>query len=264
MPSALRALIVDDERAARLRLTRLLTPDDRVEVVGEAADGATMLRLIRELHPDLLFLDVEMTGLDGVTAFGHLAPNERPAVIFVTAHPQYAVQAFEVRAIDYLLKPVHPSRLSEAVGRILATSSIEGTVPLSTSAHSTASTLGTDTTSRRPVLRRMLLPGGNAMQLVDACEIEYVTSNGNYVALHVRNQDVLLRQTMDGLQTRLDPAQFVRIHRKYIVNIDCVSTVSEWFGGEYSIRTHSGADLRLSRSYRDAFFDRIDPGRSLR
>lgn len=262
MPPLVRALIVDDERAARLRLARLLAPDDRVDVVGEAADGAAMLSQVRGHRPDLVFLDVHMPGLDGVTALEQLPPDERPSVIFVTAHAQYAVQAFAVRAIDYLLKPVRADRLTEAIDRAVMpmVGADARAAPHPAGARASAAHPG-DVTPRRPYLTRVLLPGSDPMQVVDTRDIEYVAANGNYVTLRVRDRDIVLRQTMQRLHERLDPAQFVRIHRKYIVNLSSVSAVSAWFGGEYVIRTRSGADLRLSRSYRDDFFERIDPTR---
>jgi len=221
----IRALIVDDEPLARARLRRLLTAQPDVEVVGECVDGTTAIAALAETHVDLLMLDIEMPEADGFDVAGVLESG-RPAVVFVTAHEEYARRAFDADAVDYLLKPVDADRIAESLARV-----------------------------RRRIAGRQTpehIPAriGKRIRLVAADEIEWIEAQGNYAALHVGESVELIRETMASLERRLDPARFTRIHRGIIVRIDHIRDLSPHPTGEYTVRMHGGASLLSGRTYR--------------
>jgi two-component system LytT family response regulator len=236
----LRAVLVDDEPPARQKLERLLAPIDGVGVVAEAGDGLEAVRVIEDVRPDLVFLDVQMPGLDGFGVLEALDLPVLPRVIFVTAHDQHALRAFEVRALDYLLKPVDPERLSDTVERVL-----RPTAP----PPDPRSALGELPGARRR-LDRFLVRLRGRMILVPVGDVAWIGAAGNYVELHVGDEVHLVRGSLQELERRL-PARFVRIHRSTVVNLNRVGELHPWSHGDWLVRLDDGTELRLSRRYRD-------------
>jgi two-component system LytT family response regulator len=262
----IRTLIVDDEALARRRLRRLLEAEHDVEIVGEAASGGDAVEAIRELRPDLLFLDVQMPEMDGFGVIEAVGVDRLPAVVFVTAFDQYAVRAFEVQALDYLLKPFDAERLRGAFAR--ARQHLSGNGAQQQQQQQIMALLETIAAERRdlapagarPMDRatdRLMIKSGGRVYFVKVSDIDYVEAAGNYVRLHIGKDAHLLRETMNGVETRLDTGQFLRIHRSTIVNLDRVKEMQPWFSGEYVVIMKDGTQLKLSRGYRDRLEERL-------
>lgn len=232
MSRPLRAVIVDDEPLARARLSRLLGGERDVEVLAEFGDGESAAQELPALAPDVVFVDVRMPQMDGFAMLDRLPLEPRPLVVFVTAYSEHAVQAFDARAVDYLVKPVAPDRLHDSVQRIRRQLSAQNG-----NGH-----------ARYP--ERLAVPDGARVRIVSVAEIEYVLAQGNYVELKTGGRGLLLRETMAGIQARLDPALFVRIHRSRIVRTEWIEQVEPYGAGQYVVRMRSGARLTSGRSYR--------------
>lgn len=245
----IRTLIVDDEPLAREGLRVRLGLERDIQLVGEAGDGPAAIELIRRELPDLVLLDVQMPGMDGFEVLDRIAEDCLPSVIFVTAHDRYAVRAFEVHAVDYLLKPLDGGRLREAVERVRRAVSAgqsgpgEGLVNLITSRDKT--------TDHAPV-RRWAVREDEHFVLLRAEEVDWIEAAANYVRFHARGKVYLLRTTMAQLQDDLDPRRFARIHRSTIVNLDRVREIRPEWHGDYDVLLTTGDVLRLGRRYRDA------------
>ena len=243
-----RVLIVDDEELARQRLQRLLASEDDVEIIGEAADGVQAVDSIRRLMPDLVFLDVQMPEVDGFAVLERLRPRPTPAVIFVTAHDDYALRAFDVHAVDYLRKPFDAARFKEAFSRArqrLAGSGAEDQARK-------IDALLAQVESQPPRSReRLMVRTDGRLYFVRIDDIDWIEAAGNYVKLHVGRETHLMRETMMGIEKMLDPTRFLRIHRSAIVNLDRVREMQPWFSGEYTVILRDGTQLRLSRVYRE-------------
>ena len=241
----IRALIVDDEPLAREMIVDMLVGDAEVEILGECGDGLAAVAAIEDHRPDLVFLDVQMPELDG---FGVLeAIEQTPVIVFVTAYDQYALRAFEVHALDYLLKPFDRERFDKALQR--AKHQIEreraGTAPQELVA------LLADLKSRPKPLDRLVIKAGGRVFFLRADEIDWIESAANYVRLHAGREAHLLRETITGLAAKLDPDKFLRIHRSIIVNLDRVKELQPWFHGDYVVIMQDGAQLTSSRNYRE-------------
>jgi two-component system LytT family response regulator len=237
----LRSLIVDDEPLARKRLRTLLRAESRVEIVGEAEDGASAVEAIRRLTPDLVWLDVQMPGLDGFEVLEEVGPDSVSGVIFVSAHDTYALRAFDAHAVDYLLKPFDRARLRQAVDRAIK---LAGSHDL----HRRLADLVADVVRHRP-LRRLVVKSSGRIYFVGVHEIDWLESAGHYVTLHVSADTHLIRDTIAGLAARLDPDRFVRIERGTIVNVDRIREIRPAFHGDLDVVLKTGARLRASRSY---------------
>jgi two-component system, LytTR family, response regulator len=237
----LRVVIVDDEPLARRRLKALLKAEPSVEVVGESEDGESALEAIRRLRPDLVFLDVQMPGLDGFDVIELLEPDACPAVIFVTAYDQYAMRAFDVHAADYLLKPFERGRLRKALARA---SALAGSADTPKRLHALV-----DTVRAHQPLRRFLVKTPGRVYAVRVDDVESMEAAGHYVELRTPNGAHLVRESMATLERRLDPARFVRIHRSTIVNVDKVIELRPAFHGEFEVVLAGGRRLRCSRTY---------------
>jgi two-component system LytT family response regulator len=237
----LRSLIVDDEPLARRRLRTLLRSEPRVEIVGEADDGDRAVEAIRRLAPDLVWLDVQMPGLDGFGVLEAIGPDAVPGVVFVTAHDAYALRAFEAHAVDYLLKPFDRARLRESVDRAIR---LAGSDDL----HRRLAELVADVVRRRP-LRRLVVRSSGRIYFVGVHEIDWLEAAGHYVTLHVGRDTHLIRDTMSRLEARLDPDRFARIGRGTIVNIDAIREIRPAFHGDLDVVVKTGVRLRASRSY---------------
>jgi two-component system LytT family response regulator len=245
-PSApIRALIADDEPTARRGVRLLLEREPGVEVVGEAAGGVEAADLIRRLRPDLVFLDVQMVGCDGFETLLRVGQDLTPAVIFVTAYDEYALRAFEFNAVDYLLKPYDDARFAAALNR---------------ARELIVRKRGSEVDDRLNRLiehlegeerDRILLKSSGEIIFLKIGEIDWIEAEGDYVKFHVTGRTHLMRGTMASLETRLDPARFIRIHRSTIVNVDRLRKLSPSFEGEYAVVLHDGTKLRMSRGYQD-------------
>jgi two-component system, LytTR family, response regulator len=253
----IRAVIADDEPLARQRLLMLLALEDWVEVVAECADGPAALAAIEKLRPDLVLLDIEMPGASGFELIEAIGPARMPCVIFVTAFDNYALRAFDVRALDYLLKPFDRDRFHTALAR--AREHIERGA--SGELERRLLELVHDLKPATHFLERFVVKAGGRVFFVRASEIEWIEAAGNYVKLHVGGDTHLFRETMNAVERTLDPDVFYRIHRSFIVNIERVRELQPSFNGEYVVCLKSGARLTLSRGYREKLQERI--GRTL-
>lgn len=240
----IRACIVDDEPLARERIRTLLEQEPDVQIVGECGDGGEAIAEIRATRPDLVFLDVQMPVVDGFGVLQALDSELPPAVIFVTAYDQYALQAFEVHALDYLLKPFNGKRFKKAIERArdeLARAGGNGTVN-----ERLISLLENLREERRPP-ERLVLKSSGRVAFLKVDEIDWIEAEGNYVRLHVGAISHLLRETMKGIEAKLDPNRFIRIHRSTIVNSDRIKELQPLFHGEYAVILQDGTRLTASR-----------------
>lgn len=249
----LRTLIVDDEPIARRGLVRLLGREEGIEVVGECGDGAAAIDAITALAPDLVFLDVQMPELDGFAVIEALGARRMPAVVFVTAFDQHAVRAFDAQALDYVLKPVDPERLHRAVQRARAhiARPDEDFIRRVTLALG-----GLDRSAMRTYPSRLAIRSDGRVRLLDVDDVERIVAAGNYVEVHAGSKRHLLRETLAGLEARLDPQRFVRISRAAIVSIGHVREVQPLFNGDFVVLLKDGAQVNGSRRYRAAL-DRL-------
>jgi two-component system, LytTR family, response regulator len=245
----IRCVIVDDEALAREAIRSHIEGDPMLKLVGEAEDGGAAIQAIEELQPDLLFLDIQMPEFDGLEVLRELATKRMrlPVTIFITAHDEYALRAFEAHALDYLLKPIRAERFKDAVAG--AKSRI--TTDRGSQASDRLATLLSGGEFPARWAARLPVKAEGRIVLVRVEQIEWIESEGNYVRLHLRGQSHLLRDTMSAIEAKLDPAQFTRIHRCAIVNINSIEHLRPWFTGEYIVRMQSGKELTLTRSYRD-------------
>jgi two-component system, LytTR family, response regulator len=240
----IRTLVVDDEEWARRRLIAFLRPLADVSVVGECARGVDAVEAIRDLAPDLVFLDVQMPDFDGFEVLQSIGPELMPLVVFATAYDEYAVRAFEAHALDYLLKPFDQDRLTLSVAR--AREELERPRAAAQRLEALAQSLPRD----RRYLRRLVIKAGGRVLFLRATDVDWFGAAANYVALHSGRQEYLIRDTVAALESKLDPDQFVRIHRSTIVNLDRVREVSACLRGDQTVTLSNGASLPVGRAYR--------------
>lgn len=237
-----RALIVEDEQPAAERLQELLSKMSGVEIVATCASGEEAVRQIEELKPDLVFLDIHLTDISGLDVLRFI--SHRPAVIFTTAFDQYAVEAFQIGAVDYLLKPFSEERLRQAVGRV--------TERLSESARPSwdVQALLSHWQAKEPTLRRIPSKVGDKIYILSVDDIVYFATHDKLVFAHLKDTRFLINYTLEDLEQRLDAEKFFRIHRSTIVNLDYVKTIEAWFGGGYkmTVRDKQNSTLMISRS----------------
>ncbi|MEP6508104.1 MAG: LytTR family DNA-binding domain-containing protein [Gemmatimonadales bacterium] len=257
MNRPLRAVIVDDEAPAREGLRLRLLREEDVEVVGEFSNSSTALDAIRDDPPDLIFLDIEMPGMNGFAMLEKSAGFELPPVVFVTAHADHAFRAFGARALDYLLKPVDQARLHETILRARDHwEKVRAEVILDTVQRMVGGLAASDTSSSQPTPAtrqsdRISVRKDGAITFVNAEEIDWIDAAGGTVRIHAGRTTHTLRKSMSEMLAMLEPARFIRIHRSTIVNIDRIRELQPWFHGEYVVVLKDGAKLKLSRGYRD-------------
>jgi two-component system, LytTR family, response regulator len=245
----LRVVVADDEPLGRQRLVRLLQAEPETDVVAACADGEEAVVAIREHVPDVVLLDIQMPLLDGFEVVAALGDADQPAVIFVTAHDQYALRAFEVHAFDYLLKPVDQERLREAIGRAMST---PGRAPQGSTTRRILSLLEELNTRERARGRdRLVVRTPERAFFLRSETIDWVEAAGKFVHLHVGRSVHALRESMAELEQELDPARFLRISRSVIVNIDRIQEIQPWFQGDYVLILTDGTRLTSTRGYRD-------------
>jgi two-component system LytT family response regulator len=249
----IRTLIVDDEPLARERLSSLLSTETDIDVIGQSRDGEEATHAIQEHSPDLVFLDVQMPQMNGFEVIDAIGPERMPLVVFVTAYDQHALKAFQVRALDYLLKPFDRERFSEALQRARSQIERQETGDLGRRLLALVKDLRKD----QPRSERLVVKSGGRLFFLRTDEIDWIEAAGNYVRLHVGNTSHLLRETMNALEGRLDPEKFFRVHRSRIVNMERIQELQPWLNGEYAVVLRNGTRVTLSRGYREKLQERL-------
>lgn len=247
MARPIRTLIVEDEPLARERLKMYLAAEPDVEIVGECADGRAAVASIRSLAPDLVFLDIQLPELDGFGVVEEVGAERMPVVIFVTAYDRHAMRAFDVYALDYLLKPYKSERLRRAVER--ARAQVRGG-----KGEALGEQLLSLLASVRPgprYVERLMMRSPGRVYFIRADEIDWVDAEGNYVRIHAGSETHFLRETLGGMEARLDPNKFVRIHRSAIVNVESIKELQPLFSGDYTVILRGGERLTMSRGHKD-------------
>lgn len=224
----LRALIVDDEPLARRQLRRFLGELSDVVVAGECDSGDAAISFITETPPDVVFLDVQMPRIDGFGVVEAIGSAQMPPTVFVTAHAEHATRAFRTQAVDYILKPVDPAHVAEAVARVRARAA-------------------------DPFLRRFIVRRDGSLQVIPGERVDWIEAADNDVIIHAGKEAHRTRGTLTALVARLDPARFARLHRSAIVNLERVREIQPWFKGESLAVLHDGTRLTIGRAYREAF-----------
>jgi two-component system, LytTR family, response regulator len=258
MGDRIRVLVVDDEPLARERLRSLLEQEGDVELVGECGDGLAAVEAIDAGKPDLVFLDVQMPHLDGFDVLDTVEPGNRPHVVFVTAYDEYAVRAFEVHALDYVLKPFDRDRFRSTLARA-RTELARGNAGAADLEGRLTALLG-ELEDRRKRLERIVVKSGGRVFFLRTEDVDWIEAAGNYVELHVGAESHLLRETMNKLARRLDPKLFLRIHRRTIVNVERIRQLEGVTHGEYVVVLKDGTRLASSRGYRESVQRLLETG----
>jgi two-component system LytT family response regulator len=264
----LHVLLADDEPIARRRLLRFLRAEAGVEIVAECAGGAAALTALQEKRVDVAILDVQMPDKDGLRVVAEYGAERMPAVIFVTAYDEYAVRAFEVQALDYLLKPVTAERFHAAfqrarahLDRAVSSQRGERLTALLAELVSNETDLSMGPAHAPPApprhAERLTVKTDGRVYFLKSDTVDWVAAEGNYVRVHAGNTSHLIRETISAVEAQLDPSQFCRIHRSTIVNLDRIREMQAWFAGDYMIILKDGAKLKLSRTYRDRLQARL-------
>lgn len=250
----IKALIVDDEVIARERVRRFLSDESDVEVLGECRNGREALAAIKKLEPDLVFLDIQMPQMSGFEVLASIASKDLPAIVFVTAYDQYALQAFEVHALDYLLKPFNRERFRQSLDHVRK----QFERGQQRGVDDRLISLLEDMKAGPKYAERLVIKATGRVYFLKTDDIDWIEACGNYVNLHTGSEAHLLRETLNHLENRLDPEKFLRIHRSRLVNIDYIKELSPLFNGDYTVTLHDGTELTLSRTYRDRLQDLIE------
>jgi two-component system LytT family response regulator len=243
----MRVVIADDESPARDKLQRWLSAQTDIEVVACAEDGLQAAAIIEQLRPDVAYLDIQMPGLNGLEVAAQLEQDTAPLIVFVTAFDEHAVKAFDLNAIDYLLKPYDKDRLLRSLTRVRDRLG-------NAESRATAVTTARGQTNSSD---RLLVPEGERLQLIDSTSIDWLEADDNYVHVHTANRVYLLRRTLQDLLTQLGEQRFARIHKSVAVNVSAISSFTPLFKGDYEVSLRNGRTLRLSRRYKDALFARM-------
>ena len=244
----MRVLVVDDEPLARSGVTTRLAEFEGLDVLGQCADGESAIAAIRQLRPDLILLDIQMPDMDGIDVLRALSPEQRPLVILLTAHADFAVAAFELDAVDYLLKPLDDERFGEAIQR------------------ARRRLYGAGNVIQAPVPRCSSLPTrfevrvGRRTVFVPVDKVEYLQASGDYALLHVDGHPYLIRESLQRLQEQLDAAHFLRVHRSTIIRLDRIAEMQSLSNRDAVLRLHDGTVLRASRTYVDSLRARLREG----
>ena len=254
MAGKIKTIIVDDEPLARRNLRVLLERDPQIEILDECRNGREAVKAINTLSPDLIFLDIQMPEMDGFDVLARVGPEHIQAIIFVTAFDQYALKAFDVHAIDYLLKPFDDERFARALERAKSQIAAREINQLSGRLLALLEERETERKGSKPespYLTRLMIKASSRVMLLKVDEIDFIEADGNYAKLHTGRKTHLLREKMNDLEGRLDPAKFVRIHRSIIVNLDRIKELHPHFNGDYVVVLEDGRQLKLSRTRRE-------------
>jgi two-component system LytT family response regulator len=244
-----RVLVVDDEQPARRKLRRFLEADPQVTTIFEAPDGLAALDVIRDQAPDIIFLDVQMPGLEGFGVLEALGPDDLPQVVFVTAFDHYALKAFEVHAVDYLLKPFDRERFARALGR--AKDALHGSLARQEERQLRRLLQQVREDRRRLPLEHLLVVTEGRTQLVRLDQVDWIGSERNYISIHLKDRSYRVKTPLAELEERLDPAKFIRVSRSTILQVDRIAELRPTGHGDMEIQLTTGKRLRLSRRYRD-------------
>jgi two-component system LytT family response regulator len=258
----IRAIVADDEAVARRRIARLLRAEPGVSVIAECSGGLETVNRVTVEQPDLLFLDVQMPDLSGLEAVQRIGPERMPLVVFVTAYDQYAIKAFELNAVDYLLKPYDTERFAQALARARQridegdaggrARDLQNVVQVLLAEKSRA-----ESVDGAPYIDRIAIKTDAGMRVVRLTDVDWIETDGNYVHVHIGDTSHAVRGTLANLERQLHPARFARIHRRHIVNLDRVAEVRPWFAGDAILVLRDGKKLRVSRTHRAAFQSRL-------
>jgi len=243
----IRVLIADDEPLARERIRRFLETDPDIEIRGECGNGLETVAAIEEIRPDLVFLDIQMPELDGFGVIHTVGVERMPAIIFITAYDQYAVKAFETHALDYLLKPFTRERFQQSLD--WAKETLAKGLPQNLNQRLMEMLREFQPAPR--YLERIIVKSAGRIQLIKSDDADWFQAAGNYIEIHVGSQTHMIRETMNHLETRLDPARFQRIHRCTMVNLDRIQEIHTYFNNEYVVILKDGTRLNMSRKYKD-------------
>ena len=241
----IRTLIVDDMPLSRQRTRRYLAGEVDVEIIGECGDGDAALQSIKTLAPDLVLLDVQMPGMNGLELLEKIPVEQRPAVVFITAFDEFAVPAFAAHAVDFLLKPFDRERVAKVLDRVREHLNVK---PAASSTPQPSAPLSEH---KGPYLNRVAVKSVGRTVFVAIEAVDWLETAGNYVCLHAGKENHLVRETMNQVETQLDPAHFVRIHRSTMVRIEAIKEIQPLFNGDRAVILHDGRKLTMSRSYRD-------------
>lgn len=245
------AIVVDDELLARRRVRQVLEDHPDFQALGEFANAEDALRFLANSAADVMFLDVQMPGIDGFQLLQALEPKRMPVVVFVTAHDEYAVRAFEVDAIDYLLKPFDRTRFAVTLSRVRK--QLDQPAP----DHGPRLSRLLETLSQRDTTQRLAIKNNGQIVFVSVKDIDWVEAADNYVCIHAGHDTHIARETMNAMEERLESGQFVRIHRSTIVNVDRIERLQPWFRGDYLVLLRGGQKLTMSRTYREKLQDTL-------
>jgi two-component system, LytTR family, response regulator len=258
-PRPIRVLIVDDEAPARFTLQHLLQTDPEVEVVGECSDGPQAIAGILEASPDLIFLDVQMPGMDGFQVLEKIGPERAPQIVFVTAYSEHAVHAFEVQAVDYLLKPFDDARFFRALARAKLQLREGRALDLACRLSGLLAALRTRPADGQDskYLERITLREGGRISFLGVEEIDWIEAKDYYAEIHAGPAEHLLRESLQRLQEQLDPARFLRVHRSVIINVSRIDSLLTESQGGWRVHLRGGACLKVSRAYRARLRERF-------
>jgi two-component system LytT family response regulator len=243
----IKTLVVDDEPLAREGIITLLQGARDFNVIGVCANGEEAIEAIEAKQPDVVFLDVQMPEIDGFQVLESLDPKRIPTVIFVTAYDQYALRAFDIHAVDYLLKPVDAERFTQALDR--ARKRLESKRSNGSDKH--LKSLLEELKSKDRKLERLVVKTGGKIFFLRTEEIDWIEAAGDYVKIHINTTEHIIRERITELESKLDPSRFLRIHRSTIVNIDRIKEMQPMFYGDYVVILRNGTQLNLSRTYRE-------------
>jgi two-component system LytT family response regulator len=263
LTSDVTVVIADDEPLARRRLIRLLADDGHARVVAECSGGREAVEAIATHRPDIVFLDVQMPDLTGFEVVEAVGADAMPTTVFVTAYDQYAMRAFDVHAVDYLLKPYEESRFHLALGRArerhlarAGAGAVEADRLRAAVREALLGAMRGDLQPSAPPAQLAVRVNG-VQRVLPIAEIDWIEAEGNYVRIHLGKESHLLRQPISRLERELDPRRFMRVHRSFIVNVTRVTEVQPWFGGDAVLLLRDGTRVRLSRTYREQFQARL-------
>jgi two-component system LytT family response regulator len=246
----IRALIVDDEALARKFIRRMLKDDRDFDMIGECSNGKEAVATIRQENPDVVFLDVQMPEMNGLEVLESIGIERLPEIVFTTAYEQYAIRAFELHALDYLLKPFDQARFKDAIRyakeRFRSGHHSDG--------RRQVSALLENIKNKPQHLERLVIKSGGRITFLRTDEINWIEADDKYVHLHTSKARPMVRQTLSAMEEQLDPAKFRRVHRSAIVNVERIAELQPLFSGEYSILLQDGTKLTLSRNYKDKLF----------
>ncbi|MDI1320795.1 MAG: LytTR family DNA-binding domain-containing protein [bacterium] len=252
----IRVMIVDDEPLARSGLRRMLTKDEELAVVAEAPDGRAALAVFKDQRPDLIFLDVQMPGMSGIQFLEQLPAGPRPIVIFTTAFDEYAIKAFDLHAVDYLLKPFSNRRFSAAVDRAKARHRVRHPAQINRQFDELMdyfrqqdARVATPPPTGLP--DRIVVKADGALHFIEHADVVWIEGQGDYLKIHAGKNSVLIRDTLAGLAARLDATRFVRVHKSAIVNVEHVRKLKAIHYGDHALETSDGSAIRVGRAYRD-------------